>query len=95
MKQKVFPKRQSSSLISRREFLGNCAICAAGVTALSALPLSPLLAVFDPLKMDKTRIRLIFAHPDPTQPNWPNIDYDFSGHIKSGIIWCEEIAHRL
>jgi L-fucose isomerase-like protein len=40
------------------------------------------MAGIDPLISEKTRIRLIFAHPDPTQPNWPNIDYDFAGHIK-------------
>ncbi len=82
MKPKKTPVNQNSSCISRREFIGNCAICAAGITALSALPLSSLLAAIDPLKMEKTKIRLIFAHPDPTKPNWPNIDYDFSGHIK-------------
>ena len=82
MKPKNTPVQQNSFYISRREFIGNCAICAAGITALSALPLSPLLAAIDTLKMEKTKIRLIFAHPDPTKPNWPNIDYDFSGHIK-------------
>jgi len=68
--------------ISRRDFFGKCTLCAAGIGVLSALPFSSLLAAVEPLITTKTKIRLIFAHPDPTRPNWPNIDYDFSGHIK-------------
>jgi hypothetical protein len=75
-------KSQPATLYTRREFVSNCTVCAAGITALSAIPLSTLFATTDVLKMEKTRISLIFAHPDPTQPNWPNIDYDFAGHIK-------------
>jgi len=82
MKAKPFPQNPSSSLISRREFLGNCSLCAAGIVTASALPISPLFAAMDNLKEEKTKIRIIYAHPDPTKPNWPNIDYDFKGHIE-------------
>jgi len=34
-----------------------------------------------PAAEPQLRLRLIFAHPDPTQPNWPNIGYNFAGQI--------------
>jgi len=30
----------------------------------------------------KAKIRIIYAYPDPAYPIWPNINYDFDGHIK-------------
>jgi len=73
-------EKNKSGFVTRREFMGGCAACAAGVTALSFFGGSPLFAASE--NKAKTRIGLIFAHPDPTKPNWPNIDYDFAGHIK-------------
>ena len=82
MKKNKLYSNNDASLITRRDFFGKCTVCMAGISALSALPFSSLLAGGDPLITAKTKIRLIFAHPDPSQPNWPNIDYDFAGHIK-------------
>ncbi|MCE5251989.1 hypothetical protein LLG96_17435 [bacterium] len=70
--------------LSRRTFLGGCLSCAAGISALSSLGV-PLLAFpteFSAQSTEKARIRLIFAYPDPTKPNWPNIGYDFKGRIQ-------------
>ena len=82
MKSNQIKENHESLGLTRREFIENCTICAAGITALSAIPVSTLFAAPDTLKYEKTRISLILAHPDPTKPNWPNIDYDFAGHIK-------------
>jgi L-fucose isomerase-like protein len=30
----------------------------------------------------KAKVRIIYAYPDPAYPIWPNIHYDFDGHIK-------------
>ena len=70
--------------LSRRDFLTSCAACAAGATALSTFGLANSVTAVsnqDSIKV-KTKVRIIFAHPDPKQPNWPNIGYDFAGHIK-------------
>ena len=67
--------------ISRRKFLSACAVCAAGAALLpgcrkTGTKIPPLYTVSDV----KTRIKLIFAYPDPDYPNWPNIGYDFKGY---------------
>lgn len=70
--------------LSRREFLGSCTACTAGVAALSVLGTSSLGAqsALAATKCEKARVRLIFAYPDPEKPNWPNIGYDFEGRIR-------------
>lgn len=72
------------SPFTRREFLGSCAACAAGAATLSTFGSSAWSAAagLSTGGNDQTKIRLIFAHPDPTQPNWPNIGYDFAGQIR-------------
>jgi hypothetical protein len=72
---------------SRRDFLGGCAACAAGFSALSALGISAASAavptdLLDPVRRQKTKVRLIFAHPSSEKPCWPNIGYDFEAHKK-------------
>jgi len=69
---------------SRRKFLASCAGLAAGAGVLSHFGgFSPvLLAQSGSRTREKTRVRLVFAHPDPDKPNWPNIGYDFAGYIQ-------------
>jgi L-fucose isomerase-like protein len=71
---------QSMHPCSRRSFLGRCAVCAAGVSAL------PMLTAIGPVyalqPKEKANIRVLFLYPDPKQPNWPNIGYDFEGRIR-------------
>ncbi|MFC1726825.1 twin-arginine translocation signal domain-containing protein [candidate division KSB1 bacterium] len=67
--------------ISRRKFLSACAVCAAGAALLpgcrkTSTKIPPLYTVDNV----KTRIKLVFAYPDPEYPNWPNIGYDFKGY---------------
>jgi hypothetical protein len=68
--------------LTRREFLRDCTVCAAGITVMSAFGGTLLSADDIYLKDTKARVKLIFAHPDPEKPNWPNIGYDFKGHIE-------------
>jgi hypothetical protein len=52
------------------------------MAAVSVLGTSSLFAGEERIKdLAATKVKLIFAHPDPEQPNWPNIGYDFKGHI--------------
>ncbi len=71
---------------SRRSFFGACGAVAAGVGALSMFPstrggvLAATVTGANPAA--KSRIRLVFAWPDPSKPIWPNIGYDFEGHTR-------------
>ena len=67
---------------SRREFLTSCAGLAAGMGIFGRPGGSTLLASDEAGTREKARIRLVFPYPDPDQPNWPNIGYDFAGHIE-------------
>ena len=31
--------------------------------------------------LPKARVKLIFAYPNPQEPNWPHIGYDFQRRI--------------
>lgn len=64
----------------RREFIGKCALCAAGLSSLQ-FTASPIYASPAP-ETKKARVRLLFLYPDPKYPIWPNIGYDFEGRIK-------------
>ncbi|MHC4620077.1 MAG: twin-arginine translocation signal domain-containing protein [Planctomycetota bacterium] len=73
--------------LSRRDFLGGCAACAVGLSALSALGISAASAaipadLLEPVRRQKTKVRLVFAHPSSEGPCWPNIGYDFEAHKK-------------
>ena len=67
---------------TRREFLGTCASCSAGAAAFSAfgVPAIGLSSAGESKIGMNAKIGLIYAYPDPNQPNWPNIGYDFKGY---------------
>jgi len=74
--------------LSRREFLGGCAACAASMSAMSVLGVpresgdlgaEPFIP---PAGGEKPKIRLVFTHIPPEQPTWPNIGYDYEGRKK-------------
>ena len=71
--------------LTRREFLGKCSACAAGMTAISSLDVSALAKntkVFQSAnnRTQKTRIQVVLAHPSSKEPCWPNIGYDFEAN---------------
>jgi len=70
--------------LSRREFIGSCTACVAGVSTLSALtgPVFGKPAALQQDQQSKTKISLIFAHPSSEGPIWPNIGYDFESRKK-------------
>lgn len=73
---------------TRREFITTCSTLTAGMfvfpTFISSSFASPLTrsAGSNLNQLPKTKILVVGAHPDPNQPNWPNIDYDFAGDIR-------------
>jgi len=64
--------------LSRREFIGGCAACAAGLMGLSAIAAKPAAAQAA-ADGEKPKIRLVFTHIPPQTPTWPNIGYDYEG----------------
>jgi hypothetical protein len=70
--------------LTRRKFIGNCSVCAAGSILLPYVPLMTHGQSGNGIQLpeEKAKIRIIYEYPDPNQPNWPNIHYDFNGHIK-------------
>jgi len=70
-------------ILSRREFIGSCAACAAGLSAVSILTNSAQ-AQTPQLKLptQKAKVRLVFTHIPPEEPTWPNIGYDYEGRKK-------------
>jgi hypothetical protein len=81
-----FQKQQSksqgpASALSRRDFLGGCAACAAGLAGLSAMASGTAFAQTPP-PGPKPRVRLVFTHIPPQSPTWPNIGYDYEGRKK-------------
>jgi hypothetical protein len=79
-----------TSCLTRRQFLGGCAACAAGISTIAALGGTAL--ALDSSKApalggggEKTKIRLVLAYPSPEEPIWPNIGYDFDGHNKEFV----------
>ena len=72
---------ESTCGLSRREFLGTCTACAAGLAAVSALGTAPAAAQSMP-ECPKAKVRLVFSHIAPAQPTWPNIGYDYEGRKK-------------
>jgi len=70
--------------LNRREFLGGCATCAAGLAGISALGLSALGAKTAAAQeiggfSEKAKVRLVFTHAPPEEATWPNIGYDYEG----------------
>ncbi len=64
--------------LSRREFLGSCAACAAGLAGASLIGAGPVSAQVPP-SAEKAKVRLVFTHIPPGSPTWPNIGYDYEG----------------
>jgi hypothetical protein len=73
--------------LTRREFLGSCAACSAGITSLggtaSVRRHADTISHCDP--DEKAKIRLVFSHIEPEKPTWPNIGYDYEGRKKELI----------
>lgn len=61
---------------NRREFLGGCAACAAGLAGISLLGAKSASAQA-PYPSEKAKVRLVFTHIPPGSPTWPNIGYDY------------------
>jgi hypothetical protein len=80
MKTNQFQKLQ----VSRRRFIGACSVCTAGIFFAPGLSAQSFLYPSNMPKLParKAKVRIIYAYPDPAYPIWPNIHYDFDGHIK-------------
>jgi hypothetical protein len=69
--------------LTRREFVGACAGCAAGLSAFSALNAFAASATQPQLPSGaKAKVKLVFTHINPDTPTWPNIGYDYEGRKK-------------
>jgi len=71
--------------LSRREFIGGCAACAAGLSvapALGGTVSCPLKAESAPALGGgpKPKVQLVLVYPSADKPIWPNIGYDFDSH---------------
>ena len=76
--------------MSRREFIGGCAACAAGISILPTFCTSTVYALNKAAAPalgggTRAKIRLVLAYPSPEKPIWPNIGYDFNGHNKQFV----------
>ncbi len=69
--------------ISRRQFVHRCSACSAGLAIAPSLAFANLTAPLPspPRGTERAKVAMIFEYPDPSQPNWPNIGYDFEGRI--------------
>ena len=79
-KETNFSPAGCGSAISRRDFLGGCAVCAAGLAGVSAM--GSALAQETVGESEKARVRLIFTHRPSSNATWPNIGYDYDGRKK-------------
>ncbi len=77
-------KPQLTSHVSRRGFISTCSACAAGILIAPGLSAQTFFfpANGPQLPSRKAKVRIIYAYPDPAYPIWPNINYDFDGHIR-------------
>jgi len=66
--------------LNRRQFLGACACCAAGLGAMAVAP--SLARAAEAAAAGKPKVRLVFTHIPSTGPIWPNIGYDFDKRKK-------------
>jgi hypothetical protein len=76
--------RQKTIHVSRRKFIGICSVCAGGIMLAPGLSAETFFYPTSEHKLPgrKAKVRIIYAYPDPDYPIWPNINYDFDGHIK-------------
>jgi len=72
-----------SPSISRRQFVHRCGACSAGLALAPSFSLASLGAPMTspPRTAGKAKVAMVFEYPDPGQPNWPNIGFDFEGRI--------------
>ena len=77
------PANNHFNPFTRRQFIGTCSTCAAGTMLFPAFAAGPFSRAGTGPKLpdEKAIIRIVYAYPDPEKPNWPNIHYDFDGHI--------------
>ena len=77
------PAKNHLNPFTRRQFIGTCSTCAAGTVLFPAFAAGPYSRTGTGPKLpdEKAIIRIVYAFPDPEKPNWPNIHYDFDGHI--------------
>ena len=79
-------KKPSARDLTRREFLGSCAACSVGLSAMgAATPLRKRTDSVSAGREEKAKIRLVFSHIEPEKPTWPNIGYDYEGRKKELI----------
>ncbi len=77
------PSNENLIPFTRRHFIGTCSTCTAGTMLFPAFAAGSFTGIGKgpELPGEKAIIRIIYAYPDPELPNWPNIHYDFEGHI--------------
>lgn len=79
----------SPACLTRRQFLGTCTACAAGISTMAILGRTALALNNSTAPAlgpgQKTTIRLVLAYPSPENPIWPNIGYDFDKHNKEFV----------
>ncbi len=87
-------KNKSTTGISRRTFMGNCAMggCATYTLASTISTFVTPSVVQSQEPQAKTKIRLCFAYPSPESPIWPNIHYDFEGHDKEFLEKLQKVS---
>jgi hypothetical protein len=61
------------NVLDRRQFLSGCAACAAA----SLCPALTKSAAPETTEAEKTRLRLVFAHPAPERQGWPYQGFDY------------------
>jgi hypothetical protein len=84
MNNTVWKRACGPCAVSRREFLGRCAACAAAGTTmwsggLTALSTNRAVAAE---KRGRPKVRLVFCETANNVPIWPNIGYDFDARRK-------------
>jgi len=79
----------SPGCLTRRQFLGTCTACAAGISTMAVLGRTALALNNSAAPAlgggEKTTIRLVLAYPSPEKPIWPNIGYDFDKHNREFV----------
>jgi len=84
------PHKTNPTDLSRRQFIGGCTACAAGLSFISTVSATKAIALDKSASPalgggSKAKIRLVLAYPSPEKPIWPNINYDFDGHNKKFV----------
>jgi len=76
------PRFNILNSVDRRSFLAGCSAAGVAGAAMAAVP-GATAAEADALLPDvKTRIGVVFTHPNPKRQGWPSQDYDYEGRKK-------------